>query len=250
MANKRGRPLKYVPFYEKRINNDIYQIKTDRNVVKTIIEQELNRKTIESSKGDINSFEELVNKDLRETTSVENKAQDLAQSLIEIKQYVNHPIEYSLNEAKKTLGKEYEAASIIGDVSWKRELVNQYVGIDIAKNVTSLAIRSGEIAFNRYTNLQEDYLSSQTLNNAIDTVNRTKSLGSEIFYGIKTGSIFGPAGALAGAAIGAINFGANQYLQYQQRMSSYYQQLNSTNFQTEFASSRMGLINNSRGTEN
>lgn len=123
------------------------------------------------------------------------------------------------------------------------------IGIQAASKLSSLALESAEFAFNRYASLQEDYMSQQTLANIEGSINRLSNAGNSIMSGAMSMAAFGPWGMIAGGLIGGASFGANQYLKYQKRMSSYYQQLNATNFQTEFSSSRLGLIGSS-GTEN
>ena len=123
-------------------------------------------------------------------------------------------------------------------------------GLRLAMVASSKALSSAEAGIRRYASLNEDYMAQQALTNIKDTVDRAKGGITSIASGASALSAFGPWGMAAGAAIGAGSFLFDQYTQYQKRMSSYYQQLNSTNFQTEFSSSRLGLINNGRGTEN
>lgn len=113
-------------------------------------------------------------------------------------------------------------------------------------------------ATNRYFSLKEDYLSENVYNNIKSGV--TKGLGmansliSGAAAGAKTGSVFGPVGtavgAVLGASVGGFGYGANQYVQYQQKMSGYYQQLNATNAQTQFQAKRLGLSNEGQNTLN
>ena len=113
-------------------------------------------------------------------------------------------------------------------------------------------------ATNRYFSLKEDYLSENVYNNIKSGV--TKGLGmansliSGATAGAKTGSVFGPVGtavgAVLGASVGGFGYGLNQYVQYQQKMSGYYQQLNATNAQTQFQAKRLGLSNEGQNTLN
>lgn len=113
-------------------------------------------------------------------------------------------------------------------------------------------------ATNRYFSLKEDYLSENVYNNIKSGV--TKGLGmansliSGAAVGAKTGSVFGPVGtavgAVLGASVGGFGYGLNQYVQYQQKMSGYYQQLNATNAQTQFQAKRLGLSNEGQNTLN
>ena len=122
------------------------------------------------------------------------------------------------------------------------------------------AVLSSSVSYatNRYFSLKEDYLSENVYNNIKSGV--TKGLGmansliSGAAVGAKTGSVFGPVGtavgAVLGASVGGFGYGLNQYVQYQQKMSGYYQQLNATNAQTQFQAKRLGLSNEGQNTLN
>ena len=122
------------------------------------------------------------------------------------------------------------------------------------------AVLSSSVSYatNRYFSLKEDYLSENVYNNIKSGV--TKGLGmansliSGATAGAKTGSVFGPVGTavgtVLGASVGGFGYGLNQYVQYQQKMSGYYQQLNATNAQTQFQAKRLGLSNEGQNTLN
>lgn len=121
------------------------------------------------------------------------------------------------------------------------------IGIQLASTAISSAKKSAEFAASRYCTLQEDYMSQQWINNAKDTMQRVSGIAGAAIQGGMMGASFGGVyGAAAGAIIGIAGYGFNQYTEYQKRMSNYYQQLNSTNFQTEFMAGRYGIS----GTEN
>lgn len=113
-------------------------------------------------------------------------------------------------------------------------------------------------ATNRYFSLKEDYLSENVYNNIKSGVTKGLGMASSLISGAaagaKTGSVFGPVGtavgAVLGASVGGFGYGANQYVQYQQKMSGYYQQLNATNAQTQFQAKRLGLSNEGQNTLN
>ena len=113
-------------------------------------------------------------------------------------------------------------------------------------------------ATNRYFSLKEDYLSENVYNNIKSGVTKGLGMASSLISGAaagaKTGSVFGPVGtavgAVLGASVGGVGYGANQYVQYQQKMSGYYQQLNATNAQTQFQAKRLGLSNEGQNTLN
>ena len=123
------------------------------------------------------------------------------------------------------------------------------------------AVLSSSVSYatNRYFSLKEDYLSENVYNNIKSGV--TKGLGmagsliSGAATGAKAGSMILPGvgtavGAVLGAAVGGFGYGLNQYVQYQQKMSGYYQQLNATNAQTQFQAKRLGLSNEGQNTLN
>jgi hypothetical protein len=103
---------------------------------------------------------------------------------------------------------------------------------------------------NRSLSLTENYLAQNNKAKTMKAVKATTSLASSIIAGVKLGSIGGPIGVAIGTAVSIASWGAGQFLNYQNRMSNYYQQINESNFNTEFSQVRAGLINNSRGTEN
>lgn len=113
-------------------------------------------------------------------------------------------------------------------------------------------------ATNRYFSLKEDYLSENVYNNIKSGVTKGLEMASSLISGAaagaKTGSVFGPVGtavgAVLGASVGGFGYGLNQYVQYQQKMSGYYQQLNATNAQTQFQAKRLGLSNEGQNTLN
>lgn len=128
-----------------------------------------------------------------------------------------------------------------------------------AKNqAEGVIISAASYGLNRYFSLKEDYLSENVYNEIKSKVSKTVGLGKSILSGISagatTGSSFGPigaaVGAVAGAVIGGAGYGTQQYIQYQQKMSGYYQQLNATNAQTQFQAKRLGLSDEGQNTLN
>lgn len=122
------------------------------------------------------------------------------------------------------------------------------------------AVLSSSVSYatNRYFSLKEDYLSENVYNNIKSGVTKGLGMASSLISGAatgaKTGSVFGPVGtavgAVLGASVGGFGYGLNQYVQYQQKMSGYYQQLNATNAQTQFQAKRLGLSNEGQNTLN
>ena len=126
------------------------------------------------------------------------------------------------------------------------------------KKASAVLNSSVSYATNRYFSLKEDYLSENVYNNIKSGVTKGLGMASSLISGAaagaKTGSIFGPVGtavgAVLGASVGGFGYGLNQYVQYQQKMSGYYQQLNATNAQTQFQAKRLGLSNEGQNTLN
>lgn len=126
------------------------------------------------------------------------------------------------------------------------------------KKASAVLNSSVSYATNRYFSLKEDYLSENVYNNIKSGVTKGLGMASSLISGAaagaRTGSVFGPVGtavgAVLGAAVGGFGYGANQYVQYQQKMSGYYQQLNATNAQTQFQAKRLGLSNEGQNTLN
>lgn len=149
--------------------------------------------------------------------------------------------------------KQYQsdvAAQKIKDEQFAEKAGN-WMGSKINSSIFSVLGTSLEMGWNRYTTLQEDYLGEMRVGNVKASINTVHSLIQSTGNGAMTGaSVGGPLGAAVGAVVGFGTSAYKQYMQNQQKLSNYYQQLNQTNFQTYLDSSRAGLVNNGRGTEN
>ena len=157
-----------------------------------------------------------------------------------------HPLSY----AKSQLMEKAEALYKTGKPSLKAAGASIGIGLNAATEAIKFAKASANFAWSRYTTLQEDYIGEQFVNNVETTINKATGAINSVAQGAMTGSVFGTAGAVTGALIGAVSYAGGQYIQYQQRMSGYYRSLNSSNYQAEFSQTKLGLINNGRGTEN
>lgn len=125
-----------------------------------------------------------------------------------------------------------------------------------AKNqAINIATSAASYSLNRYFSVKEDYLSENVYNEISSKFSVVKSAYSGGKKGAQLGgSIGGGWGALIGAVVGTVWGGATNALQkhidYQKKMSGYYQQLNATNAQTEFQAKRLGLSNEGQNTIN
>lgn len=134
----------------------------------------------------------------------------------------------------------------------ENHLLGKSVLLNQAYGVAKSGIKQGiNLTMNRYFAMKEDYINQTNFDNFMTGVSKVANMGSSIIGGAIVGSkVGGIAGAVAGGTIGAIGFGVSEYLGYQGRMSSYYQQLNASNYQTGFARTRAGLTDGGRGTDN
>lgn len=142
-------------------------------------------------------------------------------------------------------------------------------------NLVDISISSAENSLNRYFAMSENYMAETDYKNTMNVIKNVKSLASTVanpmlmagsslstggmggFSGSGAASAAGAAGSAStsgGAAwmsiISAASWLGNQIISYQQKLSGYYQNLNATIYQTEFDRTRMGLINEGKGTEN
>lgn len=259
MANYK-KPSKRMTIFDY---HDGYYYKLPKFMVQQMVEESLNKfgfdvATMASHQQALNlakDYEDyLIEKEKTPYEETVATAEELSTALIESRQLINDPLGYALNRAKKKIGRDYRETSVFqssfGGII-NKNITMRYAGQQVLETTINTVENVADSAINRYTTLQEDYLTAQTYSNVKSTISRAKQLGGSIVSGAVSGmATAGPAGAVIGAVSSAISFGANQYLEYQKRMSSYYQQLNATNFQTNYSASRLGLVNNGRGTEN
>ena len=136
-----------------------------------------------------------------------------------------HPIK----TVDKALSKKIEAKSVFLNQAYQQ-----------AKN---LAVQTVSTTVNRYFSLSEDYMLENSYRNTVATLNKGKSLATTIIGGAITG---GPVGAI----VAGIGWVASEDLQNRAALSTYYQQINESNYNTNFSRIRAGLVDNGRGTEN
>ena len=124
------------------------------------------------------------------------------------------------------------------------------MAVYIANQIKNSIVQTATITWNRYTDMKEDYLAQNNMNQVKAYTSMAKSYATSAIAGAKMGAAFGPVGAVAGAAIGAIGNGVNRAINYKITMANYNEQNNAANAQTNFSRVRMGLIDGGRGTEN
>lgn len=100
----------------------------------------------------------------------------------------------------------------------------------------------------RYFNLSEDYLGENQYNIIKGQLQKTSNVIQSVGNGIIQGLQFGIPGAVVGAALSGLSLGVQYSISNSQRWSSYHQQLNAVNFNTQFNSKRAGLYDGGRGT--
>lgn len=106
-------------------------------------------------------------------------------------------------------------------------------------------------SIDRILNLRENYLAQNEYNNFKTGISKaTNFLGttaSGVMVGAQVGGVYG---AIAGGVIGAVSWGGNQITENRANLSSYYQEINTMNYNTGFSRTRAGLVDGGRGTEN
>lgn len=248
---------RYIPIINRKYNGSSYQVKAQSDFVKNHINQVVSERFRTATLGEFVDDDPLgtiaarmaQEKRIEELKETHQSSKDLSEKLLTLKAVGNDPIAYALQRAKTSLNKKMSDSIDKGDTKSYFSSGGKLFAIETAEKMADVALQTAEASFNRYATLQEDYLTQQAISNVKDTISRVKSGASNILSGASTGAIFGPWGAAAGAVIGAISWGTSQFVQYQERISGYYQQLNATNYQTNFAASKLGLSGGS-GTEN
>lgn len=149
----------------------------------------------------------------------------------------------ALKEAKKRQFKRPEGPSFSNTAS--------FILYDGIKSSIQIFKTSIETSVNRNFSLTENYIGQQDYQNTKNIINKGKSFIGSLATGFVAGAATGGVGgSVIGSVIGAVTWGANQQIQHKTDLSSYYQQLNAANFNTQFNRTRAGLVNEGRGTDN
>lgn len=123
------------------------------------------------------------------------------------------------------------------------------------KQIGKFAVRQATtqmlFEFERYTTLSENYKFEVMIGNAQTALKKTMALGSSLINGAATGMIIGgPAGAAVGAFVGAAEFAVTESLSLWRQYRQQDLQLATDDRTASYARSRLGLIDNGRGTQN
>lgn len=132
----------------------------------------------------------------------------------------------------------------------KRQKAWKQIGKNAFNAAKEILISGVENSLQRNYTLTENYMAQATYANAKKSISMVTSLGTTIAGAAKVGSLAGGAGIVASVGVAVVSWGVNQYISYQNRMSSYYQSLNASNYQSDFSQIRAGLVDGSKGTEN
>lgn len=146
------------------------------------------------------------------------------------------------NKKKKKTEEEKKAEA--RQKAWKQ------IGKNAFETAKQVVISGVENSLNRYYSLTENYMAQTTYANAKKAISAGISLGSSLIGAAKVGMAAGPVGVGASVVIAGVAWGFSQWVSNQNRMSSYYQSLNASNYQSDFSQIRAGLIDGGRGTEN
>lgn len=107
---------------------------------------------------------------------------------------------------------------------------------------SNLAKQALQVGMDRYFSLTEDYIAQNDIRIVKNMIGNTVSFATSI----AVGAHFGPVGA----AIGAFAWVGDKAISSMNEYSSLRQGINENNYNMQFQRTRMGLVDNGRGTEN
>lgn len=112
-------------------------------------------------------------------------------------------------------------------------------------------IQATKYSYTRRWQLKENYEAENNYANAMAVINKSKSLLGQVASWTLTGAMAGGGiGAVVGLAVGAVSAGVKEAMEYQKKNDAMTRQLNEQNIRTQYSAKRLGLVDNSRGTEN
>lgn len=112
-----------------------------------------------------------------------------------------------------------------------------------AKRAYSVLKQATISTANRYWSLTEDYISQNSFNNASNALGEAIGFGATIAAGFTVGGVYG-------GAIAAVGYGVSKAVSTVNEYSNIRQSINANNYNMQFQRTRMGLVDNGRGTEN
>lgn len=122
-------------------------------------------------------------------------------------------------------------------------LVSSLVVNQAFTQVKGLVKNAAFYYMNKNFTLKENYLMQRNVDNALTSINKVVSFGTSVVGGFLLGNV-------AGAAVAAVGWAANEAFTSFKRQDQTMMGLNTTNIQTAFQQTRAGLSDGSRGTQN
>lgn len=126
-----------------------------------------------------------------------------------------------------------------------------HVAVQAAHIAVNAVKNAGMYYLNRYLSLTENYQAEQDLSNTMTAISKAASLigtvGAGAMGGMATG---GPVGAAVGAVVAAVGWTVNETIDLVKTYDQQEISINEANGQSAFQSTRLGLSNGGRGTEN
>lgn len=122
-------------------------------------------------------------------------------------------------------------------------LVSSVVVNQAFNQVKGLVKNASLYYMNKHFTLKENYLMQRNVDNALTSINKVVSFGITVAGGFALGNV-------AGAAVAAVGWAANEAFTIFKRQDQTMMGLNTTNIQTAFQQTRAGLSDGSRGTQN
>lgn len=121
----------------------------------------------------------------------------------------------------------------------------------VVRETEDILVEALKYSYTRRWQLEEDYVSQNNYANAWAVWNKSKSIASQIgSWTIAGAAVGGGVGSVIGTSIGTIVTGIKEAQDYQKKNDAMVKQLTETSIRTTYSAKRLGLIDNSRGTEN
>lgn len=118
------------------------------------------------------------------------------------------------------------------------------------KSAANAVMQVATYDISKFFNLRDDYIAEMRFNNVKTAVEKVKGLTGAISAGVGIGAAAGPAGMMAGAAIGMASWIVTELISSYQRAETQRIALDTAKYQSAFQLTRLGLIDGGRGTEN